>query len=169
MVTNSSLKYLTYALSVSFDPCMILAKQLKEVAYFLALWNWRMNNPETCVQEVMVSGSICQNHFLVVAVNVTVKHRHRSRDKTCNRSIWSLKASRWSCGSIFPLYIVMVDIWKLMGRGAYWISRPKGEWVVEGIASELLGASLSSLFLSSFISSCMGENVGTSFLMPTSS
>ena len=33
-----------------------------------------MNNPESCVQEVTVSGSICQNHFLVVAVSVTVKH-----------------------------------------------------------------------------------------------
>ena len=57
----------------------------------------------------------------------------------------------------------MVGIQKLAGRGASWISRLEGELVVEGVAFELLAASLSSLFLSSLISSCMGENVGTSF------
>ena len=39
----------------------------------------------------------------------------------------------------------------------------KGELIVEGVASELLVANLSSHFLSSLISSGMGENVGTSF------
>ena len=57
----------------------------------------------------------------------------------------------------------MVDIWKPVGRGACWISRLKGELVVEGVASKLLAASLSSRFQSSLISSCMGENVDTSF------
>ena len=50
-----------------------------------------------------------------------------------------------------------------MGRGAYWISRLKGELVVKGAASELLATNLSSRFLSSLISSCTGENVGMSF------
>ena len=57
----------------------------------------------------------------------------------------------------------MVYIRTLIGSGAYWISRLKGELVVEGMASELLAASLSSHFRSSLISSCMGENVGMSF------
>ena len=39
----------------------------------------------------------------------------------------------------------------------------KGEVVVEGEVSELLVANLSSCFLSSLISSCTGDNVGTSF------
>ena len=50
-----------------------------------------------------------------------------------------------------------------MGRGACWISRLKGELVVEGATSELLAANLSSRFLSSLISLCTGENVGMSF------
>ena len=87
MVANSSLKRLTYALSVSFDPYLMLAKQLSGVAYFLAPWNWRINNPESCVQEVTVFGLICLNHFLAVAVNVTTKHLHRALDETCSRSI----------------------------------------------------------------------------------
>ena len=57
----------------------------------------------------------------------------------------------------------MVGIRKIAGRGAGWISRLKSELVVEGVASELLATSLSSLFLSSLFSSCMGENVGTLF------
>ena len=57
----------------------------------------------------------------------------------------------------------MVGIQKLAGRDACWISRLKGELVVEGIVFELLTVSLSSLFLSSLISSCIGENVGMSF------
>ena len=57
----------------------------------------------------------------------------------------------------------MVGMQKLMGRDACWISRLKSELVVEGVASELLAASFSSLFLSSLISSCMGENVGMLF------
>ena len=39
----------------------------------------------------------------------------------------------------------------------------EGELVVEGVASELLAANLSSRFLSLLISSCMGENVGKLF------
>ena len=58
----------------------------------------------------------------------------------------------------------MVGIRKPVGRGACWISRLKGELVVEGMASELLAAS-STCFRSSLISSCMGENVGTSFFL----
>ena len=122
-----------------------------------------MNNPESCVQEATGSGSIYLNHFLVVAVNVTIQHRHRARDETWSKSIWSLKASRWSWGLVFPSYIVMVGIRKPVGRGACWISRLKCELVVEGMASELLVANLSSRFLSLLISSCMGENVSTSF------
>ena len=57
----------------------------------------------------------------------------------------------------------MVGIRKPMGKGACWISRLKGELVVEGVASELLAANLSSLFLSSLISSCTGENANTLF------
>ena len=57
----------------------------------------------------------------------------------------------------------MVGIQKPVGSVAYWISRLKGELVVEGAASKLLAASLSNHFRSSLISSCMGENVGTSF------
>ena len=64
---------------------------------------------------------------------------------------------------VFPSYIVIVGIQKLAGRGACWISRLKGELVVEGVASKLLAASLSSLFLSSLISLCLGENVGMPF------
>ena len=111
----------------------------------------------------MVSGSICLNHFLVVTVKVTVKHLHRARDETWSKSIWSLKASRWSWGSIFPTYVIMIGIQNPAGRGTYWISKRKGELVVEGVASELLAASLSSLFLSSLISSCIGENASMSF------
>ena len=59
----------------------------------------------------------------------------------------------------------MVGIWKPVGRGACWISRLKGELVVEGVASELLAASLSSRFRSSLISSCMRENMGMSFFL----
>ena len=50
-----------------------------------------------------------------------------------------------------------------MGRGAYRIFRLKGKLVVEGVASEFLVANLSSHFLSSLISLCMGKNVGMSF------
>ena len=50
-----------------------------------------------------------------------------------------------------------------MAKGACWISRLKGELVVEGAASELLAASLSNHFLSSLILSCTRENVGASF------
>ena len=59
----------------------------------------------------------------------------------------------------------MVGIQKPIGRGAYWISRLKGELVVEGVASELLAAILSSCFWSLLISSCTGENAGTSFIL----
>ena len=52
---------------------------------------------------------------------------------------------------------------KPVGRGACWISRLKGELVVEGAAFELLDANLSSRFLSSLILSCPSENVGMSF------
>ena len=47
-------------------------------------------------------------------------------------------------GLIFPSYVVMVGIQKPIGSGACWISRLKGELVVEGVASELLAASLSN-------------------------
>ena len=57
----------------------------------------------------------------------------------------------------------MVDIRKPIGSGACWISRLKGELVVEGVASELLAASLSNRFRSWLISSYMGENRGTLF------
>ena len=59
----------------------------------------------------------------------------------------------------------MVGMRKPVGRGARWISKLKGELVVEGVVSELLAASLSSRFRSSLISSCMGVNVGTSFFL----
>ena len=59
----------------------------------------------------------------------------------------------------------MVGIWKLIGRGACWISRLKGKLVVEGMAFELLTASLSSHFRSLLISSCTGENASTSFFL----
>ena len=101
MVASSSLKRLTYALKVSCSPYLMLARRLKGVAYFLAPWNRRMNSPKSCVQEATVLGSICLNHFFTVAVNVTVKHRHRARDETWSRSSWSLKASRWSEGPSF--------------------------------------------------------------------
>ena len=57
----------------------------------------------------------------------------------------------------------MINIRKPVGSGACWISRLKGELVMEGVASELLAASLSNCFQSLLILSCMGENVGTSF------
>ena len=57
----------------------------------------------------------------------------------------------------------MVGIRNPASRGACWILRLKGELVDEDIASELLAASLSSLFLSSLISSCTRENASTSF------
>ena len=44
-------------------------------------------------------------------------------------------------------------------------SRLKGELVVEGATFELLATNLSSHFLSPLISSCMGENMGTSFFL----
>ena len=102
IVANSSLKHLTYTLRVSFSPCLILVKWLNGVAYFLAPWNWCMNSPESCIQEVIVLGSICLNHFLVAADSVTAKHLHHACDETWSRSIWSLKASRWSWGYVFP-------------------------------------------------------------------
>ena len=74
-----------------------------------------------------------------------------------------LKASRWSWGLVFPSYVVMVGIRNPVGKGACWISRLKGELVVEGVTSKLLAANLSNLFLSSLILSCIRENVGTSF------
>ena len=40
----------------------------------------------------------------------------------------------------------------------------KGKLVVEGVVSELLAANLSNFFLSSMISSCIGENTSMSFL-----
>ena len=52
-----------------------------------------------------------------------------------------------------------------MSRGACWISRLKGELVVEGVVSELLAASLSSHFQSSLISLCIRENAGASFFL----
>ena len=63
----------------------------------------------------------------------------------------------------FPSYVVMVGIRNSTGKDACWISRLKGELVVNGVASELLAANLSSIFLSSLISSYTRENVGTSF------
>ena len=57
----------------------------------------------------------------------------------------------------------MVGIRNPAVKGAYWISRLKGKLVIEGVTSKLLDASLSSLFLSSLISSCTGENAGMSF------
>ena len=57
----------------------------------------------------------------------------------------------------------MVDIRNPAGKDACWISRLKGELIMEGLTSELLAASLSSLFLSSLISSCTRENAATSF------
>ena len=84
-------------------------------------------------------------------------------DKTWSRSIWLLKALRWSWGSVFPSYVVMIGIRKPVDSGARWISKLKGELVVEGVASEFLAASLSNRFQSSLILSCMGENMGTSF------
>ena len=57
----------------------------------------------------------------------------------------------------------MVGIPNHVGKGACWISRLKSELVVKGVASELMAANLSNLFLSSFILSCIGENVGMSF------
>ena len=59
----------------------------------------------------------------------------------------------------------MVGIQKPIGKGACWISGLKSELAVEGMASELLAASLSSRFWSSLILSCMGENAGTSFFL----
>ena len=64
---------------------------------------------------------------------------------------------------VFPSYVIMVGIQKPMGRGVCWISKLKCELVVEGVASELLAASLSNRFRSLLISLCMGENVGMSF------
>ena len=58
----------------------------------------------------------------------------------------------------------MVGIGNPAGRDTCWISRLKGKLVNAGVASELLAASLSSFFLSSLISSCTGENAGTSFV-----
>ena len=87
MVANSSLKRLTYTLSVLLDPYLMLAMLLKGVVYFLAPWNWRMNDPESCVQEAIVSGLICLNHFLAVVVNVTAKYRHWALDETWSKSI----------------------------------------------------------------------------------
>ena len=82
MVASSSLKRLMYSLRVSFGPYLMLAKRLNGLAYFLAPWNWCINNLENCVQEATVSGSICLNYFLAVVVNVTTKHLHRARDET---------------------------------------------------------------------------------------
>ena len=70
-----------------------------------------------------------------------------------------------SWGSVFPSYVVMVSMHKPVGRGAYWISRLKGELVMEGVASKLLVGNLSSRFRSSLMSSCTGENTGTSFFL----
>ena len=66
-------------------------------------------------------------------------------------------------GSVFPSYVVMVSIGKPVGSGACWISKLRGELVVEGVASELLATSLFNRFRSSLILLCMEENVGTSF------
>ena len=52
----------------------------------------------------------------------------------------------------------MVGMQKPVSRGACWISKLKGELVVEGVASKILAASLSRRFQSSLISSCTGEN-----------
>ena len=94
----------------------------------------------------MVSGLICLNQFLVVVVKVTTKHLDHARDETWCRSIWSLKASRWSWGSVFPSYVVMVGIRNPTSRDACWISRLKDELVVEGMASELLAANFLVFF-----------------------
>ena len=57
----------------------------------------------------------------------------------------------------------MVGIRNPVGKGACWISRLKGELVVEGVVSVLLAANLFNIFLSSLISSCIRENTGMSF------
>ena len=82
MVASSSLKRLTSTLRVSLGLYLMLAKRLNGVAYILAPWNWRINNPESCVQEARISSSIFLNHFLAVAINVTTKHLHHARDET---------------------------------------------------------------------------------------
>ena len=57
----------------------------------------------------------------------------------------------------------MVSMQNPTGKDTCWILRLKGKLVDEGVASELLAANLSSLFLSSLISLCIGENASTSF------
>ena len=57
----------------------------------------------------------------------------------------------------------MVGMRNPTGKDAFWILRLNGELVDEGVASELLVANLLSLFLSSLISSCTGENTSMSF------
>ena len=59
----------------------------------------------------MVLGLIYLNYFLVVAINVTAK-----RLKQVHLVV---KASRWSWGSVFPSYIVMVSMQDPAGKEAF--------------------------------------------------
>ena len=58
-----------------------------------------------------------------------MKHRHLAMSFTWRRSIWSLNASKWSHGSVFPLKL---DIWGILSpkwRSSSLISWVKGEWL----------------------------------------
>ena len=155
-----------YAFSVSLSPCLMLARRLRRVAYLWAPWNWRINIADSCPQKVMVSGSIWRIHFFVVLDNVTVKHWQRASKVTCRRSIWSLKVSRWSRGSVLPSYATIDGILNLVSRGACWISVLNGEVDADYMTLVFLAANLSSRALSSFISSFTRDMTASSSLLP---
>ena len=108
---------------------------------------------------MMVSGSIWWIHFLAVPNSVTVKHMQLARLVTWRRSIWSLKVSRWSWGSVLPLYFAIVGIlkrqWCLLDLRA---ERPNWCRLMNSV---FLAANFLNLGLSSFISSFIGETTGT--------
>ena len=161
----SSLKHFIYALSISFGPCLMLERRLRGVMYLRAPWNWCINIDDNCSQEMKIFDSIWKIHFLVVPDSMTAKHLQRAKVVTWSWSIWSLKASRWSWGSVLPSYVAMVGILKLSGSGACWISVLNNEIEVDWVAAVFLAANFLSLALSSFISSFIREMTSKSSLL----
>ena len=67
-----------YALSISFGPCLILARWLRGVMYLQVPWIWCINMDDSCPQETTVSNSTYRIHFLIVPDSVTGKHLQRA-------------------------------------------------------------------------------------------
>ena len=96
-------------------------------AICLVTWNCLRNGVLSCYQLVTDPGAIDLNHFFAPLFRVTMKILHLAKSDTMCHSIRSLKWSKWSCGSAFPLYALMFGSLNPFGNSASRISLLKGE------------------------------------------